>query len=92
MLGLKVAKSSRNHLKILMMMTNSEMSRSDILVSPVTSNEDGEMSSARGCEFHAVDLGDPVLELEMKFPNILMFREAVKVFNLKIGTDITFKK
>jgi hypothetical protein len=63
--------------------TNSEMGRSDILVSPVASDEEGELSSARRSEFHTVDLGDPVLELEMKFSNIQTFREAVRVSNLK---------
>jgi hypothetical protein len=28
----------------------------------------------------------------MKFPNIKMFREAVRVYNLKKGKDILFKK
>jgi hypothetical protein len=32
------------------------------------------------------------LELEMKFPNIHTLREAVRVFNLKRGNDITFKR
>jgi len=53
------------------------------LVSLVASDEEGEISSANGYEFHAVDFGDLVLELEMKFSNIQTFREAVRVFNLK---------
>jgi hypothetical protein len=72
--------------------TNSEIGRSDILVSPVPSDEEGEISFARGSEFHAIDLGDPILKLEMKFSNIKTFRELVKVFNLKRGKDITFKR
>jgi hypothetical protein len=39
-----------------------------------------------------VDLQDPTIKLEMKFPNIKMFREAVKVYNLKKGKDILFRK
>jgi hypothetical protein len=50
--------------------TNSEMGRSDILVSPIASDEEVEIPSARGSKFHAVDLRGPALELEMKFPNI----------------------
>jgi hypothetical protein len=68
------------------------MGKSDILISSVASDEEVEIPSARGSEFHSVDLGDPTSELEMKFPNIQTFREAVKVFNLKRGKDITFKK
>jgi len=66
------------------------MGRSDILCSPVISDEDGQISSVPCSEFNAVDLVDPVLELEVKFSNIQMFREAVKEFNLKRGKDITF--
>jgi hypothetical protein len=46
------------------------MGRSDILVSPIASDEEVEIPSARWFEFHAIDLGNPALELEMKFPNI----------------------
>lgn len=53
------------------------MGRSDILISLVASDEEVEIPSARGFEFHSVDLGDPTLELEMKFPNIQTFMEAV---------------
>jgi hypothetical protein len=67
------------------------MGRSDILVSPIASNEEIEIPSARWFEFHAVDLGNPALELEMKFPNIQTFKEAVRVFNLKMGKDITWE-
>ncbi|XP_062166992.1 uncharacterized protein LOC133873286 [Alnus glutinosa] len=72
--------------------TNSDMGRSDIFVSPVASDEEVEIPSARRSEFHSIDLGDPTLELEMKFSNIQTFREAVRVFNLKRGKDITFKR
>jgi hypothetical protein len=68
------------------------MARSDILVSPVASDEEVENSESRGSEFHAVDLGDPSLEVKMRFPDIQTFREAVRVFNLNRGKDITFKK
>jgi hypothetical protein len=37
-------------------------------------------------------MGDPVLELEMKFPDIRTFMEFVRMFNLKRGKDITFKR
>jgi hypothetical protein len=69
---------------------NSDMGRSDILVLPVPSDEECEITSAPGSEFHSVDMGDPVLGLEMKFPDIQTFREAVRMFNLKRGKDITF--
>jgi hypothetical protein len=71
---------------------NSDMGRSDILVSPVPSDEECEITSSPGHEFHSVDMGDPVLELEMKFPDIRTFREAIRMFNLKRGKDITFKR
>ena len=68
------------------------MGRSDILESPVSSDEDCETQSARTLDFHVVDLQDPTIKLEMKFPNITIFREAVRVYNLKKGKDILFKK
>jgi hypothetical protein len=71
---------------------NSDMARSDILVSLVASDEEVENSESRGSEFHSVDLGDPSLEVKMRFPDIQTFREAVRVFNLNRGKDITFKK
>ncbi len=71
---------------------NSDMARSDILVSPVASDEEVENSESRGSEFHAVDREDPSLEVKMRFPDIQTFREVVRVFNLKRGKDITFKK
>jgi hypothetical protein len=64
---------------------NSDMGRSDILVSPVPSDEECEITSATRPEFHSVDMGDPVLELEIKFPDIQTFRKAVRMFNLKRG-------
>jgi hypothetical protein len=71
---------------------NSEMARSDILVSPVASDEEVENFKSKGSEFHAVDLGDPSLEVKMRFPDMQTFRETVRVFNLNRGKDITFKK
>jgi hypothetical protein len=35
-----------------------------------------------------VDLKDPVLDLQMKFSNIQMFRDVVKEFNVRRGKDI----
>jgi hypothetical protein len=51
------------------------MGRSDILESPVSSDEDCETQSVCTLDFHAVDLQDPTIKLEMKFPNIKMFRK-----------------
>jgi hypothetical protein len=62
---------------------NYEMGRHDILESPCPSGEDEEVIYAPDHDFHAVDLGDPVLKLKMKFLDIKMFREAVKVYNEK---------
>jgi hypothetical protein len=42
-----------------------------------------------------VDLNDQILDLLMKFPNIQMFKEAVKEYNVRRGKDIRlffFKK
>ncbi|XP_059438654.1 uncharacterized protein LOC132171372 [Corylus avellana] len=71
---------------------NSEMARSDILESPVISDEDCETHSAGAVDFHAMDLVDPVIKLEMKFTNIQMFREAMRVYNVKRGNDVKFTK
>lgn len=72
---------------------NSECGRSDILVSPVPSDEDdGVTSFPNDHDFHAVDLQDPHLKLKMKFTSIQVFREAVREYNLKRGKDIRFKK
>jgi hypothetical protein len=47
---------------------------------------------SRTLDFHVVDLQDPTIKLEMQFSNIKMFREVVRVYNLKKGKDILFKK
>jgi hypothetical protein len=71
---------------------NFEMGRSDIFESPVPSDEDCEtQSTTRTIDFHAVDLQDSSIKLRMKFPNIQMFREAIRVYNLKKGKDVKFK-
>jgi hypothetical protein len=64
---------------------NSDMGRSDILVSPVPSDKECEITSAPGPEFNSVDMGDPVLELEMKFTDIRTFKEVVRCSILKGG-------
>jgi hypothetical protein len=71
---------------------NSKMGRSDILVSPVTNDEEVENFESRRSEFHAIDLRDPGLEVNMRFSDIQTFREVVRVFNLNRGKDITFKR
>jgi len=58
---------------------DSEIGRSDILLSPpVSDEEDGGISSHPDVEFHEVDLVNPNLKLKMKFASIQLFREAVK--------------
>jgi len=53
----------------------SEIGRSDILLSPpVSDEEDGGISS----QFHEVDLVNPNLKLKMKFASIQLFREAIR--------------
>jgi hypothetical protein len=71
---------------------NFEMDRSDILESPVPSDDDFETLSTATINFHAVDLQDPSITIGMKFPNIQMFREVIRVYNVKKGKDIKFKK
>jgi hypothetical protein len=72
---------------------NSEMGRNDILESPVPSDDDCETPSTTcTIDFHVVDLQDPSITIGMKFPNIEMFREAIKVYNVKKGKDIKFKR
>jgi hypothetical protein len=47
---------------------DSEMGRSDILLSlPISDDDSGEISSNLGSEFHAMDLVNPSLKLKMKF-------------------------
>jgi hypothetical protein len=72
---------------------NSEMGRSDILESLVPSDEDCETPSTTcTIDFHVVDLQDPTITIGMKFPNIQMFREVIRVYNVKKGKDIKFKR
>jgi hypothetical protein len=57
----------------------SEIGRSDILLSPpVSDEEDGGISSHPDVEFHEVDLVNPNLKLKMKFASIQLFREAIR--------------
>jgi hypothetical protein len=69
---------------------NSEIGWSDILESPCPTGEGGEGSHVPNYDFHVVDLKDPVLDLQMKFSNIQMFRDVVKEFNVRRGKDIIF--
>jgi hypothetical protein len=72
---------------------DSEMGRSDILLSPPISDDDsGEISSNLGSEFHAMDLVNPSLKLKMKFSTLQLFREAVKQYNVQRDKDIQFVK
>lgn len=71
---------------------NSKMGRSDILESTCPSGEDEEVTYAPNHDFHAVDLGDLVLKLKQKFSDIKMFREVVKVYNVRRGNDVRFKR
>jgi hypothetical protein len=72
---------------------DSEMGRSDILLSPPISDEDsGGISSNPDLEFHAMDLVNPNLKLKMKFSSLQLFREAVKQYNVQRGKDIQFVK
>ena len=69
------------------------MGRSDILLSLVTSDDNCDTSSTvRTIDFHVVDLQDPSITIGMKFPNIEMFREAIRVYNVKKGKNIKFKR
>jgi hypothetical protein len=69
-----------------------EIGRSDILLSPHVSEEDGGISSHPNVEFRKVDLVNPNLKLKMKFSSIQLFREAVKQYNVRRGNDIRFEK
>jgi hypothetical protein len=72
---------------------DSEMGRSDILLSPLISDDDfGEISSNLGLEFHAMDLVNPSLKLKMKFSSLQLFREVVKQYNIQRGKYIQFVK
>ncbi|XP_062147750.1 uncharacterized protein LOC133856711 [Alnus glutinosa] len=72
---------------------DSEMGRSDILLSPPISDDDsGGISSNLGSEFHAMDLVNPSLKLKMKFSSLQLFREVVKQYNAQRGKDIQFVK
>lgn len=71
---------------------NSDMGRSDILESPCPNGEDEEVTHAPNHDFHAVDLDDPDIKLKQKFPDIKMFREVVKMYNVRRGKYIRFKR
>lgn len=74
---------------------NFDMGRSDILESPCSKGEDEEdeeVTHAPNHDFHVVDLDDPDIKLKQKFPDIKMFREAVKMYNVRRGKDIRFKR
>jgi hypothetical protein len=69
------------------------MGRSDILLSPLISDDDSsEISSNLSSEFHAMNLVNPSLKLKMKFSSLQLFREAVKQYNVQRGKDIQFVK
>jgi hypothetical protein len=72
--------------------SNSEMGRSDILESSCPSGEDEEVTHAPNHDFHSIDLGDPDIKLKQKFPSIKMFRETVKMYNVRRGKDVRFKR
>jgi len=58
---------------------NSDMDRSDIVLTPPISDEDdGGISSHLNVEFHEADLPNPILKLKMKFSSIQLFREAIR--------------
>lgn len=58
----------------------------------VISDEDDGVAYVPSYEFHAVNLKDPILGLRMKYPNIQLFKEAIKVFKVKKGMCIRFLK
>jgi hypothetical protein len=68
------------------------MGRSDILESLCPSGEDEEVTHAPNHNFHVVGLADPDIKLKQKFPDIKMFREAVKMYNVRRGKDVRFKR
>lgn len=71
----------------------SEMGRSDIMLSPLISDEDsGGISSNLGSKFHVMDLVNPTIKLKMKFSSLQLFREAVKQYNVHKGKDVQFVK
>jgi hypothetical protein len=72
--------------------SNSKIRISDILKSPCLSGEDEEVRYAPDHDFHAIDLGDPDIKLKQKLSDIKMFREAVKMYNVRRGTDVRFKR
>ncbi|XP_059443363.1 uncharacterized protein LOC132175432 [Corylus avellana] len=68
---------------------------SDILESPRGSDED--VSSLPKCvtrcrTFQTIDLINLNMENEHRFPDVYMFREAIRQYNVLRGKDIVFKK
>jgi hypothetical protein len=66
---------------------DSEMGRSDIILSPPISDDDsGEISSNLGSEFHAMDLVNPSLKQKMKFSSLQLLSSTMykgtKTFSL----------
>jgi hypothetical protein len=76
---------------------NSDMARSDILISPPNSDEEEEVAPqskyvTKSSEFQMADLGHPEFVVGQKFSSIKIFRTAVRECNLSMGKDIKFKK
>jgi hypothetical protein len=75
----------------------SEMSQSDILISPPASDEEDEVDSERvyvtkRVPFSPSDLGNPVLQRGNTFHDMYEFRKAIKHANVLKRKDLHFKK
>lgn len=76
---------------------SSDMARSDILISPIPSDEDDELRSKRSdvtkrVQFCKSDLQNPVLQVGNLFNDANEFRKVVKQANIVKGKDLIFKK
>jgi hypothetical protein len=76
---------------------NSDIARSDILISPPNNDEEEEVALqskyvTKSSEFQMADLGHPEFMVGQKFSSIKIFRTAVRECNLNMGKYIKFKK
>jgi hypothetical protein len=76
---------------------SSNLARSDVLVSPLKSDEEFEATSGVRCvtrvsQFEDVDMEEPHLDVGMSFDSAAQFRKVVREYNLFRGKDVEFTK
>jgi hypothetical protein len=78
-------------------MRSSNLARSDILITPLKSDEEYEAACRSKCvtrtsQFEDMDMEDPHLDVGMTFETAAQFRKAMREHNLFRGKDVEFTK